>query len=276
MGWPSVQPSLRVGFLEQKNGRDDGNPGVGRAHALCPLLGLRGVSGCAEAGGRGYRVISPVLCVLGVSLGSGCCARFPSVTRCRDGLLHSIPRRTTGTSCFHAEVRAVRSVLFGVSQGNPLLFLIFYFVLGYSRLTVSEGAQPYIHMYPFFPKLPSRLPHNIKHSSLCWTVGPCWLSILNRQCVHVHPKLPNCPFPTSLPLATISLFSTSVSLFVLSVSSSVSFFLDFTIRDVLRYFSREPLLVLCFVMSGPLMEGKEPLGLLPCTSTSLNCCIVFL
>ena len=27
--------------------------------------------------------------------------------------------------------------------------------------------------------LPSRLPHNIEQSSLCHTVGPCWLSILN-------------------------------------------------------------------------------------------------
>ena len=26
----------------------------------------------------------------------------------------------------------------------------------------------------------SRLPHNIERSSLCYTVGPCWLSILNR------------------------------------------------------------------------------------------------
>ena len=29
--------------------------------------------------------------------------------------------------------------------------------------------------------LPSRLPHNIKQSYLCYTVGPCWLSILNIE-----------------------------------------------------------------------------------------------
>ena len=36
-------------------------------------------------------------------------------------------------------------------------------------------------MYPFAPKtaLPSRLPHNIEQSSIYYTVGPCWLSILN-------------------------------------------------------------------------------------------------
>ena len=161
------------------------------------------------------------------------------------------------------------------AKETPFFFWFFYFVLGYSRLTVSEGAQPYIHIYPFFPKLPSRLPHNIKHSSLCCTVGP-WLSILNRQCVHVHPKLPDCPFPISLPLATISLFSKSVSLFVLWVSSSVSFFLDFTIRDVLRYFSREPLLVLCFVMSAPSWKGKNLWVFSRVQSASLHCCIVFL
>ena len=27
--------------------------------------------------------------------------------------------------------------------------------------------------------LPSRLPHNVDQSSLCYTVRPCWLSILN-------------------------------------------------------------------------------------------------
>lgn len=27
--------------------------------------------------------------------------------------------------------------------------------------------------------LPSWLPHNNEQSSLCYTVGPCWLSILN-------------------------------------------------------------------------------------------------
>ena len=28
-------------------------------------------------------------------------------------------------------------------------------------------------------RLPLRMPHNIEHSSLCYTIGPCWLSILN-------------------------------------------------------------------------------------------------
>ena len=65
-------------------------------------------------------------------------------------------------------------------------FLTFYFIMEYSQLTVtvSGGQQKdsaiHIHVSivlqtPF----PSRLPHNIEQSSLCYTVGPCWLSILN-------------------------------------------------------------------------------------------------
>ena len=45
----------------------------------------------------------------------------------------------------------------------------------------SEGTQPC--MYPFSPQipLPSRLSHNIEQSPMCYTVGPCWLSILNIE-----------------------------------------------------------------------------------------------
>ena len=48
----------------------------------------------------------------------------------------------------------------------------------------------YIHVsiFPQVP-LPSRLPHNIEQSSMCYTVGPCWLSILNiAVCVYDFPK----------------------------------------------------------------------------------------
>ena len=36
--------------------------------------------------------------------------------------------------------------------------------------------------------LPSRLPQNIEQSSLCYAVGPCWLSILN---ISVYMSIPN-------------------------------------------------------------------------------------
>ena len=37
--------------------------------------------------------------------------------------------------------------------------------------------------------LPSRLPHNIEQSSLCNTVGPCWLSISNIAVCTCPPKV---------------------------------------------------------------------------------------
>ena len=52
--------------------------------------------------------------------------------------------------------------------------------------------------------LPSRLPHNIEPSSLCCTVGPCWLYILNiAVCtcpshtlwLSLPPTLPHPPAP---------------------------------------------------------------------------------
>ena len=58
----------------------------------------------------------------------------------------------------------------------------------YSQLTMlwqfqvnSKGTQPYIYMYSFSlkPPFPSRLAHDIKQSSLCYTISPCWWSILN-------------------------------------------------------------------------------------------------
>ena len=51
----------------------------------------------------------------------------------------------------------------------------------------------YVSILPQTP-LPSRL-HNIEQSSMCYTVGPCWLFILNISGVHVRPKLPHYPFP---------------------------------------------------------------------------------
>ena len=53
-------------------------------------------------------------------------------------------------------------------------------------------------IFPQAP-LPSRLQHNIEQRSMCYRVGPSWLSILNIRVVHIHPKLPNYPFSLSFP-----------------------------------------------------------------------------
>ena len=51
-------------------------------------------------------------------------------------------------------------------------------------MTVSGGEQKdsAIHTHvSILPQtlLPSRLPCNTEHSSMCYTVGPCWSSVLN-------------------------------------------------------------------------------------------------
>ena len=42
----------------------------------------------------------------------------------------------------------------------------------------DSAVHTHVSILPQIP-LPSRLPHNTEQSSLCNTVGPCWLSILN-------------------------------------------------------------------------------------------------
>ena len=71
---------------------------------------------------------------------------------------------------------------------HQIYFLeLFYFILGYSQVTTlwyfqvngkgTQHAYTCIHL-PQTP-LTSRLPHNVEQSSMCYTVDPCWLSILN-------------------------------------------------------------------------------------------------
>ena len=77
-------------------------------------------------------------------------------------------------------------------QGIPrvqLFFLILNFLFGIWVLPINNAVisgeqrrDSAIHIHvsilPQTP-LPFRLPHNIEQSSLCYPVGPCWLSILN-------------------------------------------------------------------------------------------------
>ena len=63
----------------------------------------------------------------------------------------------------------------------------FYFILEYSRLTSCGSfrgtAKGFSHTYTCHVSilsqtfLPSRMACNIEQSSMCYTVGPCWLSI---------------------------------------------------------------------------------------------------
>ena len=47
-----------------------------------------------------------------------------------------------------------------------------------SRQQRDSAIHIHVSILPQTP-FPSRLPHNIEQSSLCYTVHPCWLSVLN-------------------------------------------------------------------------------------------------
>ena len=71
-------------------------------------------------------------------------------------------------------------------------------------MTVS-GEQPrgstlhiHVSILPYTP-LPSRLSHNLEQSSVCYTVGPCWLSILNIAVCTWTPFLKIC-LPAWVPV----------------------------------------------------------------------------
>ena len=73
----------------------------------------------------------------------------------------------------------------------------------------------YIYIYSFSDYFLLQIIKNIEYSSLCYTVGPCWLFILYIECVYVNPNFLIYPSPHPLsPLVTVSLFSMSVSLFL--------------------------------------------------------------
>ena len=85
----------------------------------------------------------------------------------------------------------------------------FYFLLNYGWLTIlcklllyRKVTQFYmcvcVCLYILFHTLfPYGLSQDIEYSSLCYTVGPCCLSILYIQFASANPKLP-CP-PSSTP-----------------------------------------------------------------------------
>ena len=78
----------------------------------------------------------------------------------------------------------------------------------------------------------------IEYSSLWYTVGPCCLSILYIIVCVCLSQAPNLSLPHPLStLVTISLFSMSVTLFVLLIGSFVSYLRFHVISDITWYLS---------------------------------------
>ena len=93
--------------------------------------------------------------------------------------------------------------------------LINYVVL-VSGVQQSDSGL-HIHVSILFHILfPYRSLQGIEQSSLCCTVGPCWLSILNIAVCTCQSQTPHLSLslPTLPPLVTINSFSKSVSLFL--------------------------------------------------------------
>ena len=95
-----------------------------------------------------------------------------------------------------------------------ILFLNFLFYIGVlliNNVVLVSGVQQsdsviHIHVAILFQILiPCRLLHNSEQSSLCYTVGPCWLSILSIAVwgFHFCPMVKNLPWnvgdPSSSP-----------------------------------------------------------------------------
>ena len=87
------------------------------------------------------------------------------------------------------------------------LFVYFLFCIGVmviNNVVIASGEQrrdSAIHIHvSILPQtlLPSRLPHNIKQGSLCYSVSPCWPSILNTAVCTCPSQPPQLSLPPIL------------------------------------------------------------------------------
>ena len=93
----------------------------------------------------------------------------------------------------------------------PVYFIFFFNFLFYTgaqlidNVVLESGVQQsdsVIHTRAsilFQIIFPFSLLQNIEQHSLCYRVGPCWLTVLNIACVHVNPNPQSCLSPTHPP-----------------------------------------------------------------------------
>ena len=91
------------------------------------------------------------------------------------------------------------------------MFLVFFNVLFYigvqliNNVVIVSGVQQsdsviHVHVSIVFQILfPFKLLHDMEQSSLCCTVGPCWLSILNIAVCTCQSQTPYLSLLPTLP-----------------------------------------------------------------------------
>ena len=84
-------------------------------------------------------------------------------------------------------------------------------------LLYSKVNQLYVYIYPLFFGFPSHLGHHRVLSGVSCAIQQVLISYLfyTQQCMYVSPNLPVHPTHPPCPLGIHSLFSTSVSVFLL-------------------------------------------------------------
>ena len=94
-----------------------------------------------------------------------------------------------------------------LSKPQCIYLFKFLFYIGlqliYNVVLVSgvQQSNSVIHISILFQVLfPFKLLQNIKQSSLCYTIGPCWLSILYTVVCICQSQTPNLPLPATFPL----------------------------------------------------------------------------
>ena len=135
----------------------------------------------------------------------------------RDSTIHiqtSVSHAGVPTPCDPMDCSLPGSFVHGILQARILEWVAISFSRGSSRpryqtrvsciagrfftIWAARKAHLCIHVF-ILPKTPllSRLPHNIEQSSMCYTVGPYWLSILN---IDVYMSVSNSlTIPSSHP-----------------------------------------------------------------------------
>ena len=91
------------------------------------------------------------------------------------------------------------------------IFILYWIIVDLQHIsfkcTTKWFSYTYIHVSILFQILsPFKLLQNIEYSFLCYTVGPCWLSVLYIVVCTCKSQTPNLSLPSLFPLVVMNLF----------------------------------------------------------------------